>query len=78
MAFHRAHGTTRMLVSLVTAQLDALAEQLGWIADRVAAGPTPQGRVVGAHLEGPFLSPACCGAQNTEYLLLPDRAAFAS
>jgi len=43
VAFHRAHGTTRTLVSLVTAPLDALAEQLGWIADRVAAGPTPQG-----------------------------------
>jgi N-acetylglucosamine-6-phosphate deacetylase len=77
VAFHRAHGTTRTLVSLVTAPLDALAEQLGWVADRVGMGPTPQGHVVGAHLEGPFLSQARCGAQNAEYLLAPDRAAFA-
>ncbi len=77
VAFHRVHGTTRTLVSLVTAPLDALAEQLGWTADRVAAGPVPQGHVVGAHLEGPFLSHARCGAQNAEHLLLPDRAAFA-
>lgn len=55
VAFHRSHGTTRTLVSLMTAPLDALAEQLGWVADRVAIGPAPDGHVVGAHLEGPFL-----------------------
>jgi N-acetylglucosamine-6-phosphate deacetylase len=77
VAFHRAHGTTRTLVSLVAASLDALAEQLSWIADRVALGRTPQGRVVGAHLEGPFLSAARCGAQNVKYLMAPDRGAFA-
>jgi N-acetylglucosamine-6-phosphate deacetylase len=77
VAFHRAHGTTRTLVSLMTGPLDALAEQLGWIADHVALGPTPDGHVVGAHLEGPFLSPVRAGAQNPEFLRLPDRNALA-
>jgi N-acetylglucosamine-6-phosphate deacetylase len=77
VAFHRSHGTTRTLVSLVTAPLDALAEQLGWVADLAAAGPTSNGHVVGAHLEGPFLSHARCGAQNPAHLLAPDRRAFA-
>ncbi len=76
VAFHRSHGTTRTLVSLMTAPLDALAEQLGWIADRAALGPTPDGYVVGAHLEGPFLSPVRSGAQNPQFLQLPDRGAF--
>jgi N-acetylglucosamine-6-phosphate deacetylase len=76
VAFHRSHGTTRTLVSLMTAPLDALAEQLGWVADRVALGPTPDGHVVGAHLEGPFLSPVRAGAQNPQFLQLPDRGAF--
>jgi N-acetylglucosamine-6-phosphate deacetylase len=76
VAFHRSHGTTRTLVSLMTAPLDALAEQLGWIADRAALGPTPDGYVVGAHLEGPFLSPVRSGAQNPQHLRLPDRNAF--
>ena len=76
VAFHRSHGTTRTLVSLMTAPLDALAEQLGWVADRVAMGPTPDGHVVGAHLEGPFLSPIRAGAQNPQFLQLPDRGAF--
>jgi len=50
VAFHRSHATTRTLVSLMTAPLDGLAEQLGWVADRVALGPTPDGHVVGAYL----------------------------
>jgi N-acetylglucosamine-6-phosphate deacetylase len=78
VAFHRSHGTTRTLVSLVTAPLDALAEQLGWVANLAAAGPSPHGHVVGAHLEGPFLSQVRCGAQNPAYLLGPDRVAFAA
>lgn len=72
--FHRRHGTTRTLVSLVTAPLDALVEQLGWIAELHAARPE---QVLGAHLEGPFLSPARRGAQNPEHLRQPDLAVFA-
>ncbi|MCU1656863.1 MAG: N-acetylglucosamine-6-phosphate deacetylase [Pseudonocardiales bacterium] len=77
VAFHRAHGTTRTLISLVTAPVDSLVQQLGWVADLVDAGPGPAGHVVGAHLEGPFLSHARCGAQNPVHLLTPDRAVLA-
>jgi N-acetylglucosamine-6-phosphate deacetylase len=65
--FHRGHGTTRTLVSLMAQPVDQLCEQLGWIADLTAAGG-----VLGAHLEGPFLSAARCGAQRPENLLMPD------
>jgi N-acetylglucosamine-6-phosphate deacetylase len=75
VTFHSAHGTTRTLVSLVTAPLDALAEQLGWIADAVEAGNSG---VVGAHLEGPFLSHVRCGAQNPDYLMAFDKLASAA
>ncbi|HEY2340725.1 MAG TPA: N-acetylglucosamine-6-phosphate deacetylase [Steroidobacteraceae bacterium] len=72
VAFHRAHGTTATLVSLVTAPLDVLVEQLGWAAALTERGPTARGTVLGAHLEGPFLSHARCGAQNAAYLRDPD------
>ncbi|HST47226.1 N-acetylglucosamine-6-phosphate deacetylase [Jatrophihabitans sp.] len=65
--FHRSHGTTRTLVSLMAQPVDQLCEQLGWIAELTAAG-----EVLGAHLEGPFLSAARCGAQRPENLLAPD------
>lgn len=77
VAFHRTHGTTRTLVSLVTAPVAALVEQLGWAAALAADGPTSRGHVLGSHLEGPFLSHARCGAQNTEHLLMPSAAVFA-
>jgi N-acetylglucosamine-6-phosphate deacetylase len=70
--FHRRHGTTSTLVSLVTAPLDALERQLGWVADAAADDPG----VLGAHLEGPYLSHARCGAQNPAYLRAPQRAEF--
>jgi N-acetylglucosamine-6-phosphate deacetylase len=73
VAFHRAHGTTSTLISLVTAPVEQLREQVTW----AAALTSTTGGVLGAHLEGPFLSHARCGAQNAAYLRLPDRDAFA-
>jgi N-acetylglucosamine-6-phosphate deacetylase len=67
VAFHRRHGVTSTLVSLMAQPVDAMCEQLGWIADLAASGV-----VIGAHLEGPFLSEARCGAQNPANLLDPD------
>jgi N-acetylglucosamine-6-phosphate deacetylase len=72
VAFHRRHGTTATLVSLVTAPLAELAEQLRWIAALAERGPTPEGHVLGSHLEGPFLAEARCGAQNVAHLRTPD------
>jgi len=68
--FHAQHGTTGMLASLVTAHVDDLCRQLEAIAD---AMDRPDSLILGAHLEGPFLSPDRCGAQNPMFLLQPDR-----
>lgn len=70
VAFHRANGTTRTLVSLATAALDDLCEQLKWAAVLTRRGAHPDGHVMGAHLEGPFLSPTDRrGAHNLAHLL---------
>ena len=74
VAFHASHGTTRTLISLVTAPVEATIQRLRWVADAVESG----GSVLGAHLEGPFLSQVRCGAQNPDYLLEPDPAILAS
>jgi N-acetylglucosamine-6-phosphate deacetylase len=67
VAFHRAHGTTRTLVSLMAQQVDAMCSQLHWAAEL-----TETGEIAGAHLEGPFLAAARCGAQRPESLLQPE------
>ena len=71
-AFHRAHGSTGIIASLVTAPVDALEHRL-----RMLAGLAGEGVIDGIHLEGPFLSAARCGAQDPRYLIAPDVAAFA-
>jgi N-acetylglucosamine-6-phosphate deacetylase len=74
VAFHRDHGTTSTLVSLVTAPVDELRRQLGWIAELTGRERESERNVLGAHLEGPFLSTLRCGAQNGSFMLEPDLA----
>src|SRR5690606_6965223 len=76
VAYHCRHGTTRSLVSLITAPVGRLRERLGWVAGLAARGAGPDGHVLGAHLEGPFLAPTRCGAQDPRHVLAPDPAVW--
>lgn len=71
LATHRAHGTTRSVVSLVANPLAALRARLSEVAELAAADPL----VLGTHLEGPFLAPARRGAHHEDYLRTPDQVA---
>lgn len=68
LAAHRAHGTTRSVVSLVANPIGELRTRLSEIAALTAVDPL----VLGSHLEGPFLSPAQRGAHNADFLRAPD------
>ncbi len=63
---HRRHGTTRLIVSLVTNPIDDIAARCRDIAAYAAGDPS----VLGIHLEGPFLNPSHKGA-HSEALLRP-------
>lgn len=68
LAVHRAHGTTRSVISLVANPLVDVRASLSIVADLVAADPT----IVGSHLEGPFLAIGRRGAHAPEFLREPD------
>lgn len=72
LAAHRRHGTTRSLVSLVTAPLVSMLETVAAAAAHVADDP----QVLGLHLEGPFLSELRRGVHDPSALRAPEPAAL--
>lgn len=69
-----ATGVTAYLPTFVSSPLETYGEALATVAS--LAGPDANGRprVLGVHLEGPFLSPRWPGAHDPAHLLEPDRA----
>lgn len=65
--FHRRHGTTTTLASLVTTSAPELLNGV-----RALAEATLCGVVAGIHLEGPWLSRAHCGAHDSTQMRDPD------
>jgi len=71
--FHGRHGTTALLATTVTAPVEEIRRAAAAIGG-VVADPLPgQARVLGMHLEGPFISPDALGAQPP-FPLAPDLA----
>jgi N-acetylglucosamine-6-phosphate deacetylase len=69
--FHRRHGSTTLVASLVTAPLADLEARAAMLAGLVG-----EGAIAGIHLEGPFLSAVRRGAQDPRHMTAPDVAAF--
>ncbi|BBC34283.1 N-acetylglucosamine-6-phosphate deacetylase [Streptomyces graminofaciens] len=66
---HRLHGTTTLVASTVTGDLDGLAQRAGLLSELAE-----QGDLAGIHFEGPFISPCRKGAHSEELLRDPDPA----
>lgn len=66
---HRAHGTTSLVASLVSAPPEEMLRQVDVLASHVH-----DGLLSGIHLEGPWLSPHRCGAHEPTALRPPELA----
>ncbi|SDN48585.1 N-acetylglucosamine-6-phosphate deacetylase [Streptomyces wuyuanensis] len=66
---HHEHGTTTMVASTVTGDMDFLTHRAGFLSELVE-----QGDLAGIHFEGPFISPCRKGAHSEELLRDPDPA----
>lgn len=66
---HRHHGTTTLVASTVTEEMDVLVRQAGLLSELAE-----QGDLAGIHFEGPFISPCRKGAHSEGLLRDPDPA----
>ena len=65
-AFHRRHGTTTILASLVSTPINEVVRVLNEVNSLVEKDV-----IAGIHLEGPFLALNRCGAQNPAAIVDP-------
>ncbi|MBL1081840.1 N-acetylglucosamine-6-phosphate deacetylase [Streptomyces actinomycinicus] len=66
---HRLHGTTTLVASTVTDEMDLLVGQAGLLSELAE-----QGDIAGIHFEGPFIAPCRKGAHSEELLRDPEPA----
>ncbi|MFF4213762.1 N-acetylglucosamine-6-phosphate deacetylase [Streptomyces sp. NPDC001796] len=66
---HREHGTTTLVASTVTDDMDVLVQQAGLLSELAE-----QEDIAGIHFEGPFISPCRKGAHSEALLRDPDPA----
>ena len=69
-------GVAAFLPTTISAEASATLQAIQAIRAAMDAPEPRSARVLGAHMEAPFLNPAKCGAQRAEYLCAPDWDAF--
>lgn len=75
--YHLMHGTTSILPTTLTAPIEVIEDAVRAIKTARDEGLT-RANIIGAHLEGPYLSKNQCGAQNTDLITPPIEADYKS
>ncbi|MBE7052692.1 MAG: N-acetylglucosamine-6-phosphate deacetylase [Ruminococcaceae bacterium] len=70
--FHLTHGTTSILPTISAAPFEKMAKAVIAV-DKVMKDKSSKANIIGAHLEGPYLSKDQCGAQCTDFITNPKK-----
>lgn len=73
--YHLAHGTTSIVPTISAGKFETMKQAV--INIHKAKGKT-KGNILGAHLEGPYLSPKQAGAQCPAFITPPQKADYES
>lgn len=65
-------GVTSFLATTMTQKEDVIIKALNNVKEYVDNPVENGAEVIGIHLEGPFLNPSACGAQDPAYIVNPD------
>ena len=68
--FHLTHGTTSICPTISAAPIDVMEKAVRSVKAAMASGEAKP-NIIGAHLEGPYLSKKQCGAQCTDFIVPP-------
>ena len=68
--FHLLHGTTSICPTISAADIACMAQSVTCIEEAMR-DPRVKGTIIGAHLEGPYLSPKQAGAQSPDFITAP-------
>lgn len=74
--FVAREGTTGFLATTMTQSEENIIKALSAVKEIMAKGEYKGAEVLGAHLEGPFISPKHVGAQPLEYVAKPSAETF--
>ncbi len=69
-------GTTAFLATTMTQSPENITKAMGAVKEHITANPADGAKVLGIHLEGPFISTKHIGAQPLEYVATPSVEVF--
>ncbi len=75
LGFHSKNGTTSLLPTSVTAPVEQIEEMVSFVREYAKKEDT-KCRIMGVHLEGPYLSVKNKGAQHESHLRVPSRDSY--
>ena len=75
--YHLAHGTTSIVPTISAGSFETMKQAVVHI-DQAKKSGKAKGNILGAHLEGPYLSPKQAGAQCPVFITPPKKADYES